>query len=729
MKSFCVALYMLSFAGLMTAVPVLAQHSDIYSRPKQSERSHDFDVLHYKIQLTFEEKTRSFSGRTAVTLRSLRDGFDEVRLDAASFVVTGVTDTEDHALPFSHENESLQIRMRSPRAYNDTLTVLISYEAHNYAVDPPSYGMPASYALGLDFKPATDTNPQLINTLSFPEGARHWFPCFDHPGDRATQETIITVQQEYQAISNGKLVSLTKNDAAHTHTFHWLLEQPHPTYLSVLVAGPYVGIKDMHGSLPLTYWVYPEAQDDALRSFGKTPEILQFLENVYGVSYPWPRYDQITIPGIGGGAESTTATVVGESIIHDERADQDFSSHWLVAHEAAHHWWGNLVSYRDWTHTWLSESFATFSEYLWSRHSMGHDEGALNLQGKKEAYLREAREKYMRPIVFDRWEYPNQNFDNHTYPKGAVILNMLQAYLGEVAFQRVIKHFLQKHAFQSVETHDFLTAVKDVTGENLDWFFNQWLHSPGHPVFEIASSWNAEENQIRVSVAQVQDTTRGVPVFKTPVNIGITTRNGHRSEKVWLNAPRQTFTFHSNEAPLMIRFDEENVLLKEWTYEKSTLELLHQVKKDDAIGRAWAAKQLQNRLGEKDVVQTLKSSMDQDSFWAVRRQAIQSLATQVFPEQIAWFRHAASGDEHSKVRAAALHALASYERAALGVFFKERYDTDNSYVVQAAALEALGHTGDPQWMVFLESQLEVRSPRGVIRSAAEKALKMLGQQD
>ncbi|MFK7845303.1 MAG: M1 family metallopeptidase, partial [Rhodothermales bacterium] len=426
--------------------PAIAQEIDINSRPERSERSHDFDVLHYRIELSFEEDSRSMFGKTVVTVRALRDGFDQLELDAETFTVTEVLSAKNSSLPFSHQAGVLSIDLDESALYNDTVAVTISYEGNDIRIDPTAYGQPASYAVGIGFKPATEANPQLINTLSFPEGARHWFPSYDHPSDRATQETIITVQQDYQAISNGRLVSITKNDDAGTHTFHWHLEQSHPTYLSVLVAGPYVGIKDTHGDLPLTYWVYPKDKDDAMRSFGKTPEILQFLEDTYGVPYPWVRYDQITIPGIGGGAESTTATVVGESTIHDERADQDFPSHWLVAHEAAHHWWGNMISYRDWTHTWLSESFATFSEYLWSAHSMGPDEGALNLQGKKASYLNEAKNKYMRPIVFDRWEYPNQNFDSHTYPKGAVIVNMMRAYLGEKAFGRVMQHFLTKHA-------------------------------------------------------------------------------------------------------------------------------------------------------------------------------------------------------------------------------------------------------------------------------------------
>ena len=271
-----------------------AQQIDIYSRPERSERSHDFDVLHYRIELAFEEETRSIFGKTGVTLRSLRDGFNHVALDAETYEVTKVTLPDGSPLSFNHEDGTLDISLNTERPYNDTLTLVISYEGHNFKIDPTAYGQPASYNVGIDFKSETDTNPQLINTLSFPEGARHWFPSYDHPSDRATQETIITIREDYLAISNGRLVSRVENNDG-TQTFHWSLEKSHPTYLFVMVAGPYVGIEDSYGDIPVTYWVYPDKKDDALRSFGRTPEILAFMEDTYGVPYPWPRYDQIQL--------------------------------------------------------------------------------------------------------------------------------------------------------------------------------------------------------------------------------------------------------------------------------------------------------------------------------------------------------------------------------------------------------------------------------------------------
>ena len=242
-----------------------------------------------------------------------------------------------------------------------------------------------------------------------------------------------------------------------------------------LFNGEYEVIEDSLGSLPIRYWVYSKDRENALRSFRKTPEIISFFNRKFGFPYPWSKYDQITIPGIGGGAECTSATLIGQGVIHDERADQDFPTHWLVAHEAAHQWWGDLITLRDWGHTWINESFGTYFEYLFTRYDLGDDEGAVNLQDKKNTYLNEARNRYIRPIVFHRWNTPNENFDRHTYQKGAAVIHMLRWILGDEPFRKTLSHFLRKFAFKPAGTHDFLTAVREVTGRNLDWFFEQWL--------------------------------------------------------------------------------------------------------------------------------------------------------------------------------------------------------------------------------------------------------------
>lgn len=704
----------------------LSQPVDIASRPQRAERHRSYDALHYRVHLVFDEATKSFSGTNTITLTPLGDGLTHVVLDAETFTVDSVViGVSGSALDFEQPPHALIVEFPASYGPGDTLTFTVSYHADNVDIESEKFGVSATYDLGIDFKDKTENNPQLINTLSFPRGARHWMPCYDHPNDRASNETLLTVRAGYKALSNGRLVSVTEEEGGMT-TWHWRQELPHPTYLYVAVAGPYVVLEDSLGSIPVNYWVYPEDVDDAMRSFARTPEIMAFLETVYDTKYPWVKYDQITIPGIGGGAESTTATVLGESTIHDAAAEQDFPSDWLVAHEAAHQWWGNLVSYRDWPETWISESFATYSEYLWARHAHGDDEGAVNLLRKKERYLNEAHTRYIRSIVFDRWDYPNDNFDRHTYQKGAVVLGMLRMVMGEEPFLRAIAHFLQKHAYQPVTTRDLVTAITEETGQNLDWFFDQWIFSPGHPQLTVTKKWDDAARRLRLTVEQTQDTLQGVPVFRLPVRIGIVTETERRVESVVLEDVREEFAFDVPDEPLLVRFDEGNHLLKEWTFEKTTPDLLYQLRRDDVIGRSWAAGELGLRFGEPTVTDALRQCGEEDAFWYVRAVCIEQL---VGDQTLIAFMKARSRDSHSKVRTAALHALGHLADEGMVDFFKERFEADDSYVARAEALRGLGLTGDPGVRRYLETAATLRSPRNVLRTAAEWALAELSGVD
>ena len=332
-----ISLFLLSFVILMFSSMCHAQKIDVYSRPLQSERSRDYDAIHYRIQLRFDEDAKTFWGENTITLSPLKDDFNRCILDAETFTVTSVQDDNGRRMEFEQPEHQLIVHFQKSYNFGDTLSFTVSYMAKGVTGDGAEFGMSSRYAIGLTFIEESSDHPRLIQALSFPIGARHWFPCYDHPNDKATQEMIVTVRDEYRALSNGELVGVMEDRETKTTTFHWLLDRPHPTYLSVLAAGPYEIIEDSLGSLPIHYWVYKKDVKDALRSFHKTPEIIAFFNKEFGYEYPWPKYDQVTIPGIGGGAECTSATLIGEGTIHDAKAEKDFPSHWLVAHEAAHY--------------------------------------------------------------------------------------------------------------------------------------------------------------------------------------------------------------------------------------------------------------------------------------------------------------------------------------------------------------------------------------------------------
>jgi len=731
--------------GLLILCPFShTQIIDVYTRPLQKERSRDYDATHYRIELRFDESKSAFWGKNTITLSPFSNGFQKCVLDAKTFKVTSVKNKDSAPLEFEQTEDQLIVHLSQSYDYEDTLSFTVFYHAQDLTD-------PRGRQKGISFVNETSGHPSLIIARSFPNGARHWFPCYDYPNDKVTHEIIATVPSRYKALSNGKLVSVSEDPDNQTKTFHWSQEQPHSTYLSTFVAGPYRVVEDSLGSLPINYWFYPRDKKDAMNSFNRTPEIIQLYNKEYGYDFPWAKYDQITVPG-GGGAECTSATLLGENIVHDKRGEQDFSSHgWLICHEAAHQWWGDLVTCRSWGHTWINESFGTYSEIQFALHDKGKDEAAVNLLGKKNQYLHEAYNRYMRPIVFHQWETPGQNFDRHTYQKGACVVHMMRWILGEKPFHKTLSHFLHQHAFKSVDTHDFLTAIKEAAGQNLKWFFDQWLFSPGHPIFDVSYTWNKSQKKLTWNIVQTQDTSKRIPVFQTPLILGITTPQGNRTEKVWLKKKEEKFVFECDQKPLMVRFDVGNYLIKEWTFEKSIDELIYQLNHDDVIGRMWAASQLAEFDKDPRISAEFIKRAKQDLFWAVRRDAIYRLGGyegviqmdldrgnipwtrlnsgfkkgKFLKEEHIGFLKEKAEDKNSKVRAAALWALGNLNMKKLVPFFKQRFEQDSSYRAQAAALVALGKSGDSSSIPFLEQAAQMKSPLDMLKRAADWGLKNL----
>ncbi|MGZ4886594.1 MAG: M1 family aminopeptidase, partial [Candidatus Aminicenantales bacterium] len=472
------------------------------------------------------------------------------------------------------------------------------------------------------------------------------------------------------------------------------------------------------------YWVYPKDIADVPRSFGKTPKMIDYYNKTFRYAYPWAKYDQVCVAGYGGGMEATTATILGQGTIHDERADQDFSSDGLVAHELAHMWWGDLVTERAWSDVWLSESFATYAEYLFTRFDRGEDEGALNLEEKKTDYLAEARNRYIRPIVFNRYNEPWEIMDAHSYPKGAAVLHMLRFVLGDRAFFRVLGGFLSRFAFKNADTHDFMTVVKDATGKNLDWFFEQWIYKPGHPVFDVSAAWDGPAGKLLLKVRQIQDFSRGIPVFRTPVVIGIRTAGENVSEKIWIEKGEEAFEFKLPAKPRLVRFDEGNQLLKELIFKKSAEELIFQIQNDDVVGRMWAAGELQKFSSDASTREALLQAARMDAFWVVRRAALETLAKTGDPSLARFFKEKLA-DGSSRVRAAAVRALAAMKPPAPASFFVDVFNRDSSYVVQAEALVAIGECGGRDRIAFLRKASGLASPRDVLKRSAESSIKKI----
>jgi len=704
-----------TFAGIAVAllalVPALSGQAVDYSqKPLQSERSRSFDALHYLVKIALDLDRKSFEGATTVTLSSFRDGLEACVLDAEEFAVTSVVDEYGAPLRFEQSDKELKVVLLRPAKFGEIVTFTCKYNGR----EPRK---------GLQFVDETPENPRLVWSDSWPDNVHHWFPCFDYPNDKATSEIVATVPSGLKVAANGRLVGVDEDKAAGTATYHWSQDLPHSTYLIFLAAAPYVVVRDSYRNLPVNYWVYPQDERKARPTYEKTPRMIAFFNEIFGYDYPWQKYDQISVP-LGGGAESTSATAMTQRIMVAEEDEPDFSAIGIVSHELAHQWWGDLITLRSWGHAWMNESFGTYSDYLYFRHEKGDDEGAVNLQDKLAAYLREAKTRYIRPIVSDRYDRPEDMFDSHSYPKGALVLHMLRSILGDEIFFKTLGQFLHRYAFDAVDTADFIRSVKTVTGQNLDWFFDQWLFKPGHPVFDIKSEWDETRKVVRLKVAQVQDFAKGIPVFRVPVAVKIFTARGKDTKKVWIREREETFEFPAESKPLLVRFDEGNTLIKEVSFSKELDELLYQLKNDDVIGRMAAAGEIVGFKDDPKAEAGLAASAQGDPFWAVRRTAVESLAKIPSPRGPAVLKTACQ-DRNSAVRTAAVLALGELKDRGLVEFHKEMFRKDTSTRVRAEALRALGKTGDSAVVPFLRQAASVPSHQNMVRRAAESAIKQL----
>jgi len=693
-----------------------AQNSDIYKRPFQSKPDFDVDVLHYDINLKINDHEKKFYGKTSIDFKTLKSQLDTIHFDTETFRVTSVKHNSK-PLSFIQTDTSLMIIPTIPILKNEIRKFTIHYASDGKIADPANYNMASAKVLGLGFFDKSEDNPALVQTHSFPEGARHWFPSNDHPADKATSKIVTTVRSDWKVLSNGVLKNV-KSTASHDSLIYtWELDLPNSTYLYVMVAGPFEVIEDYHGDIPMSYWIYPKDKKHALISFHRTPEIMKFFENEYGIPYPWPKMDQITIPGINGGAESTTATILGDKTIHDEKAEKDFPSHWLVAHEAAHQWWGDYITMGDWHHAWLNESFATYGEYLYSSYLYGKEEGKINLWKKKQSYLNEYKNRYSRPMVHPYWQYPNQNFDSHIYPRGAVVLHMLREILGDKIFKEFQTVFLNKYAFGNPETQDLINVVNEVSKQDLTWFFQQWVLSAGHPQLEITTEWKNKE--LIIYVNQTQTGVKTPSKYYIPTKIAFFLKNEIVEKKIIINERNSTHRFSLKKEPIFVRFDPDDDLLIEINQKHSYNGLLNKLKRDNLIGRMKASKALEEYLDNPKTIKVLKQTAINDSSWLVRKSAYQAVGPKMSSKE---FIIAFTNENHSQTRKVIISEISKFYPSEALKLIRENLDTDDSYIVQEEMINQLGNIGEKSDIAKLEFYKTKWSPRKILRIASIKSL-------
>jgi len=669
------------------------------------------DLTHIRLDLNVQLFDDAVEGVATIDVTALRD-VDAIRFDAVDFEVTSVRLARGGAAPsdarYVNDDKSITVLTGDgPLKAGDAARVIIAY-----AVREPSDG--------LRFFHPSEAEPDIEHTM-WSQGEsitnRHWIPCFDHPGEFQTTEIVAAVPDGYEAVSNGALLSRVDNPDE-TTTFHWKQSQPHAIYLVTLVVSRFHVEQESWRGRPVVYYVPPRHKEHVVHSFGNTVRMLDFFSERFGVEYPWEKYAQVCAEHFGGGMENTSATTLGTGTLHDARAHIDTSSDGLVAHELGHQWFGDLVTCRNWSHIWLNEGFASYCEALWDEHDLGWDEYQLTMYRDERRALGAGK---TRPVLDREYDSPDSMFDGRAYPKGAWILHMMRHRLGDGPFFRGIQQYLTEFRHQPVETHDFRRVMERATGHSLERFFYDWVEREGHPELTIRYGWNQADGTADVEVEQTQK----ADPFNFPLEMAfhlpgqdpvLVTRE--------VSDRKQTFSLPLPGPPQMVRFDPNNVVLKEVTEEKPRDLWIAQLTDDpNPVGRMRTIKVM---VDAKDDLYdaALVAAFPKESFYAVAGDLARALGD-IRSEQARDALLAGAQHADARVRRAAVEALREFTKDDAVVAALERIVRagDASYRVESAAIDSWAKAaGKEAKLETLQPLLARDSHQEMIRRAVIEAL-------
>lgn len=656
------------------------------------------DILHTKLDVKFDWPNAHLYGRANLTIKPYFLPTDSLWLDAKGFEIKEITliakNGAETPLNYSYADK-MRVRINLGKTYtrNDTYQIAMTYiakpnelEAGGSAAITSDKGLYFINPNGLEAN-----KPKQIWTQGETEASSCWFPTIDAPNERMTQEIYMTVDTQYVTLSNGLLLFQTENGDG-TRTDYWKQKLPHAPYLAMMAVGEFAVVKDSWRNIGVNYYVEPKFEANAKDIFPHTTEMLEFFSKKLGVDYPWEKYDQIVVRDyVSGAMENTTGVIFGEFVQGDQRYLIDNSGVDIVAHELFHHWFGDLVTCESWSNLPLNESFATYGEYLWREYKDGKMWADYHLAQDLVSYLRESKRKQVDMIRFFYNERDDM-FDSHSYAKGGRILHMLRNNLGDEVFFEGLRVYLEDNKYQAVEIHQLRLAMEKVSGQDLNWFFNQWFLASGHPVLDISYAYDENLGLQFVTVEQTQN-LKSTPLYRLPVAIDIYHENTVTRHKIEVTKERQIFEFKSETKPSLVNFDAEKYLLCEKNDRKKNI-------------RSWVTLFEKGKLFEdkKEAILALRTEKDtlsartilkalDDPFWGVKEIAIYSLenAIKLLPSLTKERLIAlAQFDKKSSVRAAAIDVLATEFKE--GNDFRFIYNNglnDSSYVVVASSLYAL----------------------------------------
>lgn len=511
-----------------------------------------YDAEHYVLRVSFDRRLRKVIGETTIRFRPLKNDFSIAEFDAIGITFSSVVlEPSGKPLKFRVAGGKIIVTLDKRYASNEEVTVRFKHSSI------PKKGV---YFVDKEVEDGKEIHSDQIWTQGEADEARHWFPSFDFPSDKATFEEFITANDGETVIGNGELVEEIKN-SDNTVTHHFRMNVPTPTYLVSFVIGKYSKVTDEYRNTPLGFYIYPGAEAIARKAYGNTKEMMRVYESLTGVDFQFNKYDQTVVAGFTfGGMENVTATTMADTeifAVNNPLFEAGVGD--LVSHELAHSWFGDLVTCKSWAELWLNEGFATFMEAAYREQMYGRRNYLIKIKRDAQTFIVDEAVNKKRNALF------NQNADNVAelfdrpatiYNKGGAVLHTLREEVGDALFWKAINLYLNRHKFGSVESTDLKAAMEEVSGRNLKWFFDQWVYMGGHPKLDVKPVWNESSKTLRLTVTQVQKADAITPaVFRLPLEIQFTIGADTQIEKMNVTKRVETFQFNLASRPSEVNID------------------------------------------------------------------------------------------------------------------------------------------------------------------------------
>lgn len=686
--------------------------------PYKSSNTRQNDILHTQLHVSFDWKNARMNGKAILKIKPHFYPVDSLYLNARGMEIKSLkvlhslankniptsssttsverNKNQNSSANYSYENDSLKIRLGKKLSADQTYTVEIIYIAKPNELKVEGGSQAILEDKGLYFINPTGENPNKmpqIWTQGETQANSVWFPTIDSPNEKMTQEIFITVDQKYTTLSNGVLMS-SKPGPAGTRIDHWKLAEPHAPYLAMMAIGEFKKVVDAPWKgKEISYYVEKEYEAHAKAIFGDTKEMIGFYSKKLGVEYPWAKYSQVVVRDyVSGAMENTSATLHGDFVVYQTTREMidGKKGEGVIAHELFHQWFGDLVTCESWSNLPLNESFATYGEYLWNEYKHGRGEADAHNYQSKMGYLGSKKEKHLIRFEYDQQE---EMFDVFSYNKGGQILHMLRKAVGDEAFFASLKNYLENNRYKAVEIHHLRLAFEEITGRDLNWFFDQWFLRPGRPKLKVEQKYNPSTQRIELKMEQTQDLDK-FPLYRLPLEIDVYVGGKVQRHQIELTDQEQVFFLKCLQSPDWVNVDAERQLLCDMDYIKTRQEYLFQYRNGPLFeDRLEALKALEKMINEKEVMELFLKAANSDSIADIRKFAIgrlENLPEENNSEIKATFMQLFSKDKNTTVRAKALAALnRKFAKDKEVQELNEKALTEQSYAICSEGLDAL----------------------------------------